>query len=124
MQAHRRLQVEERLRAGKAYQDHDLVFATPTGTPPNYRGLVLSHFNRILERAGITPRRVYDLRHTAATLLLVLGEHPKVVSERLGHSSVTITLDTYSHVLPDLQERAAARLDALLSKPTAPAKSS
>jgi integrase len=61
------------------------------------------------------------LRHSAATLLLVMGEHPKVVSERLGHSSVTITLDTYSHVLPDMQERAAAKLESLLleAAPTA-----
>jgi integrase len=120
LQTHRRLQAEEKLRVGEAYQDHGLVFAMPTGTPPNYRGLVLSHFNPIMQRAGLAPRRVYDLRHTAATLLLVLGEHPKVVSERLGHSSVTITLDTYSHVLPDMQERAAAKLESLLS-PSAPA---
>jgi integrase len=115
LQAHRRQQAEERLRAGELYQDHGLVFATSTGTPPNYRGLVLSHFDPILKRAGLPPHRPYDLRHSAATLLLAMGEHPKVVSERLGHSSVTITLDTYSHVLPDMQERAAARLDALLS---------
>lgn len=116
LQTHRRQQAEEKLLAGQAYEDHGFVFATPTGTPPSYRGLVLSHFNRIMQRAGLAPRRVYDLRHTAATLLLVLGEHPKVVSERLGHSSVTITLDTYSHVLPDMQERAAAKLESLLSQ--------
>jgi integrase len=59
--------------------------------------------------------RLYDLRHSHATLLLANGEHPKVVSERLGHASVTLTLDTYSHVLPGMQEQATERLDAPLT---------
>ena len=58
--------------------------------------------------------RPYDLRHTSATVPLLAGESPKVVSERLGHSTVTLTLDTYSHVLPGMQERAASKLDAIL----------
>ena len=57
--------------------------------------------------------RPYDLRHTGATLLLLAGESPKVVSERLGHSTITLTMDTYSHVLPGMQERAASKLDAI-----------
>jgi integrase len=59
--------------------------------------------------------RLYDLRHSAATLLLTAGVHPKVVQERLGHASITLTLDTYSHVQADMQARAAERLDGLLS---------
>ncbi len=55
--------------------------------------------------------RLYDLRHTAATLRLVNGEHPKVVQEMLGHASITLTMDTYSHVLPGMQEESAALLD-------------
>ncbi len=58
--------------------------------------------------------RLYDLRHSCATLLLAQGEHPKVVSERLGHASVTLTLDTYSHVLPTMQQQAAERLESVL----------
>jgi integrase len=116
LKEHRKRQAEEKLKAGEHYRDHGLIFAMPDGEPPNYRGLVLSHFKPILTRAKLpSTLRVYDLRHSTATLLLVAGEHPKVVSERLGHSSITMTLDTYSHVLPDLQERAAARLEALLS---------
>ncbi len=73
------------------------------------------HFDKILKVAELPPMRLYDLRHTSATLLLAAGEHPKVVSERLGHSSITLTLDTYSHVLPDMQQQAASKLEALLS---------
>lgn len=58
--------------------------------------------------------RLYDLRHSCATLLLEAGEHPKVVQERLGHSSIVLTLDTYSHLLPGIQQRASERLDELL----------
>jgi integrase len=61
----------------------------------------------------LPPIRPYDLRYTGATLLLLAGESPKVVSERLGHSTTTRTMDTYSHVLPGMQERAAAKLDAI-----------
>ena len=71
-------------------------------------------FQPLLERAGLPRMRFYDLRHTAATLLLSEGVHPKVVAERLGHSSITITLDTYSHVLKGMQREAAAKLDGLL----------
>ena len=112
---HRRKQVEQRLAAGQHYQDFGLVFAMPSGAPPDYRGLVQAHFKRVLKRAELPPSlRVYDLRHTAATLLLQLGENPKIVAERLGHSTVTQTLDTYSHVLPDMQERSATRLEQAL----------
>ncbi len=69
------------------------------------------------EAAGLPDMRLYDLRHTAATLRLVNGEHPKVVQEMLGHASITLTMDTYSHVLPGMQEESAARLDALLAAP-------
>ncbi len=71
-------------------------------------------FRRLQVKANIGGVRLHDLRHTHATQLLRQGIHPKVVSERLGHSTVGITLDTYSHVLPGMQEESAARLDALL----------
>jgi integrase len=112
---HKRRQAAEKLKAGPAYKNDDLVFATPTGEPLNLRNVVNRHFKPILEAAAL-PRsiRLYDLRHTCATLLLAQGEHPKIVSERLGHASITLTLDTYSHVLPTMQQQAAERLESAL----------
>jgi len=73
------------------------------------------HFKPILKTAKLpSSLRLYDLRHSCATLLLAQGEHPKIVSERLGHASVTLTLDTYSHVLPTMQQQAAEKLEAVL----------
>ena len=72
-------------------------------------------FIRLACAAGFEGRKFHDLRHTAATLMLGAGVHPKVVSERLGHATIAITLDTYSHVLPDMQrDAAAAAMDAAL----------
>jgi integrase len=76
-------------------------------------------FKPILRNAGLPPIRLYDLRHTCATLLLLADENPKVVSERLGHASIQLTLDTYSHVLPTMQQRAAAKMDLILGRLTA-----
>ncbi len=73
------------------------------------------HFFPLLRRVGIRRVRFYDLRHTAATLMLSEGVHPKVVQERLGHSTISLTLDTYSHAVPTMQRDAADRLDELLS---------
>ena len=96
----------------------DLMFASETGTPLNERNITTRHFKKILKRAGLPENvRLYDLRHTHATLLLIVGTHPKIVSERLGHATVTLTLDTYSHVLPGMQSDSAQRLDAMLFKP-------
>lgn len=72
------------------------------------------HFLPLLKRAGLPRIRFHDLRHTAATLLLGQGVNPKIVSEMLGHASISITLDTYSHVLPDMPDLAAAAMDAAL----------
>ena len=69
----------------------------------------------MVTRVGVGPLRFHDLRHTHASLLLARGVHPKIVSERLGHASISITLDTYSHVLPGLQEDAVRDLDAWLA---------
>jgi integrase len=115
LQAHRRLQAEERLKAGAEYQNHDLVFASREGTPIMIRNLLRRHFKPILKRAKLPKTiRLYDLRHSCATLLLAANEHPKVVSERLGHASVTLTLDTYSHVLPSMQQAATDKLESIL----------
>jgi integrase len=115
--AHRRKQAEERLKAGAEYQNNDLVFATIDGTPLMMRNLLRRHFKPILKRAKLPDNiRLYDLRHSCATLLLAANEHPKVVSERLGHASITLTLDTYSHVLPSMQQAASEKLENLLIK--------
>jgi len=112
---HRRRQAAERLEAGPDYQNNDFIFATITGKPLEVRNLVNRHFKPILKTAKLPASlRLYDLRHSCATLLLAQGEHPKIVSERLGHASVTLTLDTYSHVLPTMQQQAAERLEAVL----------
>jgi len=113
LRAHRREQVVERLGAGPAYRDLDLVLPGPGGEPwnPRYFG---KSFASLVERSGVPRVRFHDLRHTHASQLLLEGVHPKVVSERLGHASVAITLDRYSHVLPGLQEDAAARIDRAL----------
>jgi integrase len=92
----------------------DLIFTTPRGEPINEDYLVKKHFKPILRQAGLPDIRLYDLRHTAATLALTVGIPPKVVSEQLGHASAAFTLDTYSHVLPHMQEEAAAKMEAAL----------
>jgi integrase len=117
--AHRTLQIEERLRAGATWEDLDLMFSGSRGGALDYRLLVARQFKPIARAAGLPNLRPYDLRHSCATLLLASGENVKVVSERLGHASATLTLDTYSHVLPDMQQRAADRLEDLLFARTA-----
>ncbi|MEO8436371.1 MAG: tyrosine-type recombinase/integrase [Pyrinomonadaceae bacterium] len=97
-----------------ADQDHGLVFTTKFGNPIDIPTLTKQWFKLALVKAELPPFRLYDLRHTHATLLLSNGENPKVASERLGHSTTVLTLDTYSHVLPDMQEEAARRIENVL----------
>jgi integrase len=112
---HRRHQAEERLKAGPDYKNLDLVFATGEGQPLIRLNIVQKHFKPILERAQLPATlRLYDLRHTCATLLLAANENPKLVSERLGHASITLTMDTYSHVMPDMQQGASDKLEEML----------
>jgi integrase len=95
---------------GKPLSPADLVFSNPDGSPlrPN---TVSRAFEKLARSLGFQGIRFHDLRHAHATLMLRQGIHPKIVSERLGHSSVAITLDIYSHVLPGLQEAAAHRFE-------------
>lgn len=99
---------------GEAWEDGNLVFANTLGRPINARELLRADFYPLLERAGLPRVRFHDLRHTAATLMLTQGVHPKIVSERLGHSTPMLTLTVYSHVTPTMQREAAAALDRVL----------
>jgi integrase len=110
----RRKQNERRLKLGSKWTSLNLVFPSDLGTPLSVRNLDRRHFKQILIAAKLPDIRLYDLRHTCATLLLAAGENPKVVSERLGHSSIVLTLDCYCHVLPTMQENATRRLASLL----------
>lgn len=116
LRRHRAEQIEHRLRLGPVWTDKGLVFTNPTGGPVDPSGLT-RRFARLLKAADLPSVRFHDLRHTHASLMLRQGVHPKIVSERLGHATVGITLDTYSHVLPGLQEAAARQLDEWLSVP-------
>lgn len=107
---HRAKQEEARKLLGKSLAPTDLVFSHPDGTPLRPDSVTRA-FKMIAQSVGLHGIRLHDLRHAHATLMLRQGVHPKVVSERLGHSSVAITLDTYSHVLPGLQEAAARRFE-------------
>ena len=113
LREHRVKQLEERLKSAD-YADLDLMFATSSGQPLEFRLLAQRYFKPLLRAAGLPDIRPYDLRHTHATLLLKAGEHPKVVSERLGHHSTVMTMDVYSHVLPDMQQAAAEKVEDLL----------
>jgi integrase len=111
---HRRLQLEERMKLGPQWHEHDLVFCNTIGGALRRSNFRRQSFARLVRAAGVPYIRPYDMRHTAATLLLLAGVHPKIVSEMLGHSSVAITLQVYSHVLPMIQKDAAAAMDRIL----------
>jgi integrase len=113
LKAHRSRQLTERLVAGPAWQQTDLVFATEVGTALEPRN-VLRRFDALAQRAGLSGVHLHTLRHSAASFLLAAGTHTKVVQEHLGHSSYAITADIYSHVAPAQAREAADRLDEAL----------
>lgn len=114
LRTHLSRQLEEMERVSSLYQPGGLIFATETGTIINPSNLRNRSFKPLLVAAGLPPIRFHDLRHTCATLLLSKDVNPKVVSEMLGHSSISVTLDIYSHLLPDMQEKAAKALEEAL----------
>lgn len=114
---YRRSQLEYLMKHRDKYtNEHNLVFMSEVGTPVSLRNLERRHFKPLLVSAGLPDIRLYDLRHSCATLLLAAGENPKVVSERLGHSTIVLTLDCYSHVLPTMQQAATDRLEGILKR--------
>ncbi len=112
---HRVHQLEIKLKAGSDWQDHDYVFCTLHGTHLNPNHIV-DEFKKLLKQADLPNIRFHDLRHSAASLLLSLGIHPKVVQELLGHTQISITMDVYSHLLPGMQKDAMSKLDEALKK--------
>jgi integrase len=115
LRAHKSRQAQERLLAGSRWQDSGFVFTTATGTP--LEGSSVTHrFQKLLRRAGLPHLRFHDLRHACASLLLAQGVHPRVVMETLGHSQISLTMNTYSHVIPALQRDATERMDAILAR--------
>jgi integrase len=113
LRAHRARQLEERLGAGERWNDLNLVFTTPIGTPIGTHSLHRT-FKAMLKEADLPDIRYHDLRHTAATLLLAQGVDPRTIMETLGHSQISLTLNTYTHVVPALQRQAAAKMDEIL----------
>ncbi len=110
LKAHRKRQLERRVRLAGLYEDHGLIFSSENGTPLNPENLVKRSFKPLLERAGLPEIRFHDLRHTCATLLLGRGVHPKIVQELLGHATIAMTLDTYSHYLPSMGDQASGAM--------------
>ncbi|HVB59951.1 MAG TPA: site-specific integrase [Ktedonobacteraceae bacterium] len=114
LKTHREEQGHVKTTAGERWQEKGVIFCDTKG---NFLGpdKLAGEFNRLLQQAGLPHMRFHDLRHSAATISLVAGVHPKVVQERLGHSSISMTLDTYSHVLPSMQQDAARKIDDLFT---------
>jgi integrase len=115
LKSHLERQQEEMERLGDLYRDKGLVFTTEVGTLINPTNLRKRSLRSLLERAELRRVRFHDLRHTCATLLLSKNVHPKYVQELLGHSSVSITLDTYSHFVPGMGKHTAQTMEDTLS---------
>ena len=113
LREHRKRQLEERMELGGLWQDHGLVFTSGIGTPM-LGGNLNRTFKAVLQRAGLPEIRFHDLRHSCATLLLCQGVNPKFVQELLGHADIALTLNVYSHVLPDMGDAAAGAMDTAL----------
>ena len=106
-------QLDEQHEWDESWVDSGLVFTAENGEALDPES-VSRYFRQAVKKAMLPPIRLHDLRHTHATLALQAGVHPKVVSERLGHATVSITLDTYSHAIPAMQEEAAALIAGLV----------
>jgi integrase len=113
LRAHRDQQVAERVAAGDDWTDTGLVFTTATGQHVEPRNLNTA-FARLLSRVDVRSIRFHDLRHTCATLLLSRGVSPRMVMDIPGHSQIAVTLNTYGHVIPAMQQEAAGHMDDAL----------
>jgi integrase len=113
LRVHADVQQQEKCLVGEKWRETNLVFPTGIGTPMDPHRL-MDVYKHLLKQAELPDCRLHDLRHTAATLMLGWGIHPKVVQERLGHSRISHTLGTYAHVLPSIQGEAAEKMDELV----------
>lgn len=116
LREHRKLIDQERGKYKQNYRENDLVVCTRFGGPATQR-VIQKMWNSLLKKTGAPKITFHDLRHTHASLLIKQGVHIKVISERLGHASVSITMDTYGHLMQNMQEDAATGLDAIISTP-------
>jgi integrase len=114
LRSHRKRQVEEQLKAGEKWEENGLVFASSKGTPLDAQNIVNRYFKPLLRRTGLPDIRWHDLRHTCATLLLGRGVHPKMVQHLLGHGSIQLTLDRYSHWVPSMGRATAEGMEEAL----------
>lgn len=115
LRKHRARQNAERLALGQAWDDRDLVFTNGIGRPVEARNLIRTSYAPLLKRAGVPIVKFHALRHSAATLLLSQGIHPRIVADLLGHSTTSLTMDVYSHVSLDMQHEAAEAMDRLFA---------
>ena len=116
LKVHRKRQLEEMMTLAGLREDQGLVFTSQAGTPINPSNLRQRSFAPLLKRAGLPPIRFHDMRHTCATLLLSQNTLPKFVQELLAHATISITLDTYSHVVPGMGDRTARAMDDALEE--------
>ncbi len=114
LKRHGKRQAEEKMKIGTLYRDEDLVFASEIGTALDAQNVVNRSFKPLLERAGLPSIRFHDLRHTCATLLLAKGVHPKLVQALLGHASISMTMDLYSHWAPAMGDQTASAMEEAL----------
>ncbi len=117
LERHRLRQRETKVKAGSAWEDHDLVFCNTYGRFLNSASLY-DLFTALVKKAGLPPMRFHDLRHSAATILMTMKVPVKVIQELLGHSSSSITLNVYGHVLPTMQDAAMDTMERLFGKDT------
>lgn len=113
LRQHRLRQLQERLAVGDRWHEHDLVFPSTIGTPLEPRNLT-RHLHQLCKAAGLPPERFHNLRHTAASIGFAEGLDPKMIQHMLGHSSIGVTMDTYTHLVPGLQKDAAERIGKAL----------
>ena len=113
LREHKARQGQERAEVGPAWMDSGLVFTRPDGSPI-HPDLITNWFRRLARKAGLPPIRLHDVRHSYATAALAAGIPAKVVSERLGHATIAITLDVYSHVIPGMDAQAANAVASLI----------
>jgi integrase len=114
LRKHRAKQSEERLMLGSLYENEGLVFATAKGTPLEASNVVYRSFKPLLRRAGITPIKFHELRHTCASLMASADVPPKYAQDRLGHRDFALTMNVYSHVLPEARAEVARKIEAMI----------